>query len=90
MACVLHRRISADLEILPDIRYGAIPPGFAADWQRGRDPAFAAVNEAWRREVSAMLLDVERTLTPAQRARAVAQLQRYARDMRMLAAKAEP
>ena len=86
-----RKRIQA--EVLAMIRAGqaaARLPEFAANWQRGRDPAFAAVNEAWRQEVSAMLLDIERTLTPAQRARAVAQLQRYARDMRMLAAKAEP
>jgi len=80
-------------EVLAMIRAGQAAsrlPEFAANWQRGRDPAFTAVNEAWRQEVSAMLLDIERTLTPAQRARAVAQLQRYARDMRLLASKGEP
>ena len=86
-----HKRIQA--EVLAMIRAGqaaARLPEFAAHWQRGRDPAFTAANEAWFQEVAAMLLDVERTLTPAQRARAVAQLRRYARDMRLLASMGEP
>jgi len=65
-------------------------PDFAANWQRGRDPAFTAVNDLWRQEVISLLLDVERTLTPEQRARAVAHLKRYSRDMQALAARGEP
>jgi len=86
-----HKRVQA--EVLAMIRAGqtaARLPEFAANWQRGRDPAFTAANEAWRQEVTSMLLDIERTLTPAQRARAVAQLQRYAQDMRVLAARGAP
>lgn len=86
-----RKRIQA--EVLAMIRAGqaaARLPEIAANWQRGRDPAFTAANEAWREEVNSMLLDVERTLTPGQRARAVAQLRRYAQDMRMLAARGEP
>lgn len=86
-----RKRIQA--EVLAMIRAGQAAarfPEFAANWQRGRDPVFTAANEAWRQEVGEMLLEVERTLTPGQRARAVAQLRRYARDMRLLASMGEP
>lgn len=59
-----------------------------SQWQVGRDPAFAAANEIMQKEFFAMALDLERLLTPEQRARAVGQLQRYAQDMRALAARA--
>ena len=59
-----------------------------SQWQVGRDPAFAAANESMQKEFFAMALDLERLLTPEQRARAVGQLQRYAQDMRALAARA--
>jgi hypothetical protein len=65
-------------------------PEFAAHWQRGREPAHTALNEAWRREFYAMLLDLDRTLTPAQRSRAVANLRRYAQDFAFLASRADP
>ncbi len=63
-------------------------PELAANWQQGRDPAFLALNEAWRKEFYALLLDVERSLTPAQRAKAVANFRRYADDFAVLAAQA--
>jgi hypothetical protein len=56
----------------------------AVGWERGREPAYAAASEAYRRELYAMLLDIERTLTPRQRARAVARLRTYADDFRAL------
>jgi hypothetical protein len=59
-------------------------PELAAHWQKGRDPAFVALNEAWRREFYALLLDLDRSLTPAQRARAVAAFRRYAEDFAVL------
>ena len=65
-------------------------PELAANWQRGRDPVFATMNEAWRQEVLAMLLDIDRTLSAEQRARAVANLRRYARDMQALASRGGP
>jgi hypothetical protein len=65
-------------------------PEFAAHWQQGREPAHTALNEAWRREFDAMLLDLDRTLTPAQRSRAVATLRRYAQDFAVLASRADP
>jgi hypothetical protein len=61
-------------------------PDRAANWQQGRDPAFVAANQIWQREFYALLLDLDRTLTPAQRARAVANFRRYAEDFAALAA----
>ena len=63
-------------------------PDLAARWQEGRDPAFVALNEAWRKEFYALLLDVDRTLTPAQRTRAVAHFRRYAEDFAALSGRA--
>ena len=60
---------------------------FVQNWQRGREPAFAEANAAWWREVFAMALDIDGTLTPEQRARAATQLRRYAQDLRALAAR---
>ncbi|HEX9398409.1 MAG TPA: DUF6279 family lipoprotein [Burkholderiales bacterium] len=65
-------------------------PGYAARWRDEREAAFTAANEAWRRELYALLLDIDRTLAPVQRARAVAQLQRYAGELRTLAARETP
>ncbi len=67
-------------------------PDLAAAWQEGRDPAFVAANEEWRKEFYALLLDIDRMLTPAQRAKAVANFRRYAEDFAVLSghAPAEP
>jgi len=65
-------------------------PELAANWQRGRESGYVALNEAWRREFYALLLDLDGTLTPAQRARAVATLRRYAQDFAFLASRADP
>ena len=63
-------------------------PDLAANWQRGRDPAFVAANEAWRKELYALLLDLDRMLTPVQRAKAVANFRRYAEDFSVLSGQA--
>lgn len=59
--------------------------GYLAGWQAGRDPAYAAASDAFRRELQALLLDLDRTLTPQQRARAIARLHGYADDFAALA-----
>lgn len=59
-------------------------PEFAVNWDRGRDPAYLAALEASRKEFYAMLLDLERSLTPEQRKRAQGELQRYAGEFRSL------
>jgi hypothetical protein len=63
-------------------------PDLAANWQRGREAGYVALNEAWRREFYALLLDLDRTLTSEQRARAVANFRRYAQDFTALASRA--
>jgi len=80
-----RKRLQA--EVLAMIRKqeaGKRLPDLAARWQEGRDPAFVAVNEAWRKELYALLLDLDRMLTPAQRAKAVANFRRYAEDFAVL------
>lgn len=58
-----------------------------AEWERGRDPAYAAALGAWRERYFALLIDLDRTLTPGQRARAQANLRRYAEEFEALAAR---
>ena len=57
---------------------------FAVNWDRGRDPAYVAALEVVRKEFFAMLLDLEKSLTPQQRTRALGELHRYADDFRTL------
>lgn len=59
---------------------------WAADWDRGRDPAFSRANREFTDGLLAMLADLERSLSPRQRAVAVARLREYARDFQVLAA----
>jgi hypothetical protein len=86
-----RRRLQAGfLEIVREGKARERLPGFVAGWQKGRDPAYAAASEAFRREFHALLLDLDRTLTPEQRARAVARLRGYAADFAALARKRAP
>jgi hypothetical protein len=59
---------------------------WAADWERGRDPALAAGSRATLDEFFAMLLDLDRTLSARQRQSAIARLRDFARGFDMLAA----
>ena len=63
-------------------------PDLAANWDKGRDPAHAAASERFRNEYYALLLELDKTLTPEQRARAQANFRRYAEDFRVLARRA--
>jgi len=65
-------------------------PERAANFDRGRDPAYAAASEAARWEYYALLLDLDRMLSSEQRARAVANFRRYANDFAILARRAVP
>ena len=60
-------------------------PDAAAHWDQGREPAYAAAYEAARNEYFDMVLDIERSLSPEQRARAARNLARWADDFRTLA-----
>jgi len=59
---------------------------WSAEWDRGRDPAFVRSNREFTDGLLAMLADLERGLSPRQRAVAVARLREYARDFQLLAA----
>ena len=60
-------------------------PEFAARWDRQRDAAYVAALGSAREQLFALLLDLERSLEPQQRARAVAELRRYAGEFERLA-----
>jgi uncharacterized protein DUF6279 len=84
-----RRRLQADvMAILHAHQARERLPERISQWQVGRDPAFTAANEILVKEFFTLVLDLERTLTPDQRARAAGQLRRYAHDMRVLASRA--
>jgi hypothetical protein len=58
----------------------------AANYQAGRDPAYDAASNAFRKEYFAMLMDVDRTLSAEQRARLLSRLRGFAEDFSALAA----
>lgn len=57
------------------------------DWEKGREPAYLAARAANVHEFGTMLLEIDRLATREQRARATAELRRYAEDFRALAAR---
>ncbi len=59
---------------------------WAVEWDRGREPALAAVNHLTMDGMIAMLADVASTLSQRQRELASARLREHARDFDMLAA----
>jgi hypothetical protein len=63
-------------------------PDLAANWDKGREPAHAAASEQFRHEYYSLLLDLDKTLTPEQRARAQGNFRRYAEDFKILARRA--
>jgi hypothetical protein len=58
-------------------------------WDQNREPAFEAQRSANLQEYYGMLLDLDKTLTPEQRGRAVKRLRSFAADFSALAAAAE-
>jgi hypothetical protein len=60
-------------------------PERVAHWEQGREPAYTAALDVWREQYFALLIDLDRTLTHEQRARAAVQLRRYAEDFEALA-----
>ena len=56
-------------------------------WEKGRDPAYIAARQANIDAFNRMFLEIDRLATPEQRARAVAELRRYAGEFRALAAR---
>jgi hypothetical protein len=53
-------------------------------YERGREPAYVAGLEQWREQAVALLVDIDRSLSPEQRARAAGNLRRYAEDFEAL------
>ena len=60
-------------------------PDAVANLDRARDPAYAAASEAHRKEYFSLLLDLDRTLAPEQRAKAAGRLRGFADDFAALA-----
>ena len=84
-----HKRLQAQLlAILRAKEAKQRLPDFVANFDRGREPAYAAAVEAARKEYGAMILDIDRMLTREQRARAAHDLARYAQEFRSLAGSA--
>lgn len=63
-------------------------PEWAANWERGRDPAHLAASERYRQAYMGLLLELDKTLTAEQRSRAEGNLRRYSEDFRILARRA--
>ncbi len=60
-------------------------PDAVANFDRGRDSAYAAASEAHRKEVFSLILDLDRMLAPEQRAKAAGRLRGFADDFAALA-----
>ena len=59
-------------------------PALAADWRQGREPAYAAASDAFRDQYFALLAELDKTLSPAQRAHLAGRLRGYAEDFEAL------
>jgi hypothetical protein len=81
-----RRRQAEFLAMLRARESGRRLADWAAQWDRGREPAFAAAHRAYMDNFFAMLADLERTLNARQRQVAIARLREYARNFDMLAA----
>ena len=80
-----HKRLQAELLAILRAREAKKRlPDQAANWDRGREPAYVAALEAARSEYFAMALDIDRSLSQQQRARALSHLRRYTEDFKAL------
>ncbi len=80
-----RRRQREFLEMLRRREAGRRLADWAAHWDRDRDPAYEAALGAQREDVFRLLLDLDATLRPEQRERALARLEGYGSDIRVLA-----
>lgn len=62
-------------------------PQLIGEWERGRDAAYAKALQSWREHYFGLLMDIDRSLSPEQRRRALGNLRRYAEDFEALAAR---
>jgi hypothetical protein len=75
-------------ELLAMLRAGASAGrvgDWAAHWERGREPGYAAASRAAVQDFIGLLADLERSLSLVQRQHAVRRLRGYARDFQVLA-----
>jgi len=80
-----HKRVQGELlKIIRARQARQRLPDFAANWDRGRDPAYVAAIQAARREYFAMALDLDKSLSPRQRGLGQKKLRGYAEDFRRL------
>jgi hypothetical protein len=61
-------------------------PEALVNFEHGREPAYAAASDAHRKEYNALLLDLDRTLSSEQRAKAAGRLRGFAEDFASIAA----
>jgi hypothetical protein len=64
-------------------------PAFVESWEHGRDPVLSASSKIWRAEFEKMLIDIDRSLSAEQRAKAVARLRGFSEDFAALATSAQ-
>ena len=79
------RRQAALLEILRAHAAQRRLADWAAGWDQGRAPAYAAASRGQREAYYDMLLAIDRTLSPGQRATAAARFRRFAEEFQLLA-----
>ena len=82
----LQRELVAMLK-MKEARRKLVP--WAVAWDQNRDPAFEALRRENLQEFYAMLLDLDKTLSPEQRGKAVRRLRGFAGDFTALAAAVE-
>ena len=63
---------------------------FFVDWERNRGAEHAQLAREWEDRLVQLVVDIDRTLTPEQRARFVARLESLAEDCRVLARQGRP
>jgi hypothetical protein len=82
-----HKRLQAQLLAMLRARQAQKRlPDALVNFDQGREPAYVAASEANRKELNALVLDLDRTLTSEQRAKAAGRLRGFAEDFASLAA----
>ncbi|MGH8702445.1 MAG: hypothetical protein ACREVR_14925 [Burkholderiales bacterium] len=64
--------------------------GYFLNWERGRGPEHAQAAREWEDRLVQVALEIDRTLSPEQRQRAVQRFESLAEDCRILARQGRP
>jgi hypothetical protein len=75
---VLLRQKRTAAELAPALR------AYFSDWELRRGSEYGRMATEWEEQLTHMLLDIDRTLTPEQRSRAVKRAQKFVEDFRAL------